>query len=64
MYQSILHFLHEWLRRPSWIPSVGMIAGFLLFLVGVIWKVPRERKLGLAAMGLFLFLGIIFYFYG
>lgn len=63
MYQSILHFLYEWLR-VSWIPSVGMIAGFLLYLVGVIWKVPRERKVGLAVMGLCLIGGIILYFYG
>ncbi len=63
MYQSILHFLTEWLR-VSWIPTVGMIAGLLLYLVGVIWKVPRERKIGLAVIGLCLFGGIILYFYG
>ncbi len=64
MWQSILHFLYEWLRRPSWVPSVGMVGGFLLFLVGIIWKVPRERRLGIVVMGVCLIAAILLYFYG
>ena len=64
MWQSILQFLYEWLRRPSRIATIGMAGGILLFLAGTIWKVPRDKKLGLAVMGVCLIAGMLLYFYG
>jgi len=64
MWQLILHFLSEWLRRPTGLANIGMVLGLLLFLVGVIWKNPRQRVLGLATIGLSLIVGIVEYIYG
>ena len=64
MLQSISYFFYEWFKRPSWVASVGMLAGFLLFLVGVIWKVPHERILGSVTIGLCLLIAIILYYSG
>jgi len=62
--QSILRFLYEWLRRPSWVATVGIVAGLLLFLSGVFWKVPRERIIGIVVMVLSLISGVLLYLYG
>jgi hypothetical protein len=64
MWQSILRFLFEWFKRPSWLASIGIVAGFLLFLVGIIWRVPRERKIGLFVMGLCIVAGVLLYYFG
>ena len=64
MFQSLLLLLHEWLRRPSWVAIVGFAGGFFLFLIGVIWKVPCDRKLGLVVMGLCIIAGTLLFFYG
>jgi hypothetical protein len=45
-------------------PSLAIIGGFLLYLIGIIWKNPRDRKLGLVAMGVGLIAGVLLYFYG
>jgi hypothetical protein len=64
MWQSVFHFLSEWLRGPYWGSGIGIVGGFLLFLLGIIYKVPRDRIFGLTVMGLCLIAGILLYFYG
>ena len=70
MWQSILRFLSEWFRRPSWIAGVGIILGFLLVLMEIIWRVPQDRhrglliKMGLLTMGLFIVAGVLLYYFG
>ena len=64
MWQSVLQFLQEWMKRSSWVASVGIVLGFLLFLTGMTWKKPCYRKLGLLAMGVCVIVGILLYFYG
>ncbi|MEP7134619.1 MAG: hypothetical protein ABI904_06775 [Chloroflexota bacterium] len=64
MWQLILDFLAEWLRKPTGLANAGMVLGLLLFLVGVIGKNRRERILGLATLGLSLVAGIVQFVYG
>lgn len=64
MWQSILQFLKEWMMRPSWVASVGIVAGLVLFMAGVIWKKPRDKKRGLLVIGLCIVAGVLLYYYG
>jgi hypothetical protein len=65
MWQPVEQFLQEWIRTCSWIPSAGgVLGGFLLYLIGLIWKVPRDKKLGLVAMGAGIVASVILYFLG
>lgn len=64
MWQSILLFLQEWFRKPSWAPSLTIFGGFLLILTGIIWKRKRDIKLGLIGVGAGLIAGILLYIYG
>jgi hypothetical protein len=64
MWQSVLYFLYEWQRKPSGSTTWGIFGGFLLFLIGIIWKVPRERKIGLFLMEMLPIVGIVLFFFG
>lgn len=64
MWQYSSQFLQEWLERPSWIASVGIGLGLLLYLTGVIWKRPRDKKRGILTIILSILIGILLYFYG
>jgi hypothetical protein len=64
MWQSILQFLQEWFRRPSWASSLVIIGGFLLILTGILFQRKRDIKLGLIGLGAGLIVGILLYIYG
>jgi hypothetical protein len=57
--QPIIKFIQEWFKMPIFVETIGIFAGFMIFITGVIWKNTRERKIGLVVMGLCLFSGII-----
>ena len=64
MWQTMVRFLAEWARRPTGPATLGMLLGFLLFLVGMIWHNRRQKIFGLATIGLSLVAGIVRYLYG
>jgi len=70
MWQSILRFLSEWFRRPTWVANIGIVLGLLLFLMETFIKVrpDRQRRLlrmiGLLVMGICIVAGVLLYFFG
>jgi|WetSurMetagenome_2_1015567.scaffolds.fasta_scaffold121913_2 hypothetical protein len=65
MWQLITNFLHVWFSRPaSWVATIGILSGFLLFLLGMLTNVSRDKKLGLTVIGLSTVAGILLFFYG
>jgi hypothetical protein len=64
MWQTTIDFLHDWFSRPSsWVATIGMLAGFLLFLLGIATDNSRDKKLGLAVIALCSIAGTLLFFY-
>jgi hypothetical protein len=70
MWQSVLRFISEWFRRPTWPANIVIVFGFLLFLMETFIKVRPERqrrllrRLGLLAMGMGIVVGVLLYYFG
>ncbi len=64
MWNLFLQFCSEWLSRPSGVTTIGIVAGLVLYLVGIIWRVRRDRQIGLLVVAICLVAGVVAYFLG
>ena len=64
MWEAIRYFASEWMKKPTGWENAGNIAGFLLFLVGVVLKNRLYRLLGLVVIVCSFIAGIVQYLYG
>ena len=70
MWESILRFLSEWFKKPTWPANIDIVLGFLLFLMETFIKVRPERQrrllriIGLLVMGIGIVVGVLLYYFG